>query len=931
MPKAAKWPPVASEVIGREQELAEFEALLDAVDELPAAFLVSGEPGIGKTILWRAGLELAPERGFRVLYATPATAETRLSFAALADLLEPVLAETLSELPPPQRRALEVALLLEDSEGRPPDNRAVSFAFLGVLRTLARSAPLVVAVDDVQWLDGPSAFVLEFALRRLQEEPILFLLAQRTAGDDDRVPLMLDRALPAERLHRVTLGPLSLGALHHLLRERLDLVLPRPKIRRLHELSGGNPFYALELARGVERGSILLEPGERLPASLGALVNERIEGLPTDSRAALVVASALSQPTLELVGAALGRDAGPELAPALEAQVVELAGDRIRFTHPLLASGVYGSTPVDERRALHRRLAELVPDPEEHARHLALAVDGPDAGVAAALEQAAARARARGASAAAAELGDLSRQLTPPDAVVDIHRRTVGTAYHCFDAGDPARAIQLLEKAQGTAPDGSARAETLTALSRLHRFGGDQPLAAELARQALAEAGTDDRVRAGAAQGLAATLMLLREDLEEGVEVATLAADHAARSDDVVLQAETLSVQSLLECLVGNPRAAETMRRAPDEADEILFARVLATPTHNRGVFALWTDGVDALGLLRAGHDAVVAHGDEGSAPMVLANLALGEYLAGRWSEAAQVAEEAFEAALETGQGHNEAFALATRALVRGSRGDEEGCRADAAEAMGIAGERAMAVARINAVWALGILELSLGHAAEAESLIRPHRERLLTAGVREPGTIRFVPDEIEALVALGRADEAESLLAWLEERGRALDRVSARAAAARCRGLFALARSDTEGALARFEEALAQHERAGMPFERARTLLAQGIALRHARRRRDARETIEEARAAFASLGAALWEQKAAAELGQIGGRRAAGDELTPAEARVAELVAEGLSNKEAAAALFLTERTVEFHLTHVYRKLGVRSRSELARRLHA
>jgi DNA-binding CsgD family transcriptional regulator len=423
--------------------------------------------------------------------------------------------------------------------------------------------------------------------------------------------------------------------------------------------------------------------------------------------------------------------------------------------------------------------------------------------------------------------------------------------------------------------------------------------------------------------------MLLREDLEEGVEVATLAANHAARSDDLVLQAETLSVQSLLECLVGRREAADTIRRVPDEADDVLFGRVIAAPTHNRGVFALWTDGAEALRLLREGRDAVITRGDEGSAPMVLANLALAEYLAGRWSDAALVAEEAFEAALETGQRHNEAFALAARALVRGSRGDEEGCRADAAAAMAIAGERAMAVARIHAVLALGVLELSLGNAEEAARVIRPQRVRLLAAGVREPGTIRFVPDEIEALVALGRMDEAETLLAWLEERGRALDRVSALAAAHRCRGLLALAAHDPDAALACFEDALREHERAGMPFERARTFLAQGIALRHARRRRDARDTIEEARAAFASLGAALWEAKAVAELGRIGGRRAVGDELTPAEQRVAALVAEGRSNKEAAAALFLTERTVEFHLTHVYRKLGVRSRAELARHL--
>ena len=871
---------------------------------------------------------MAPSLGYRILRATPSTAETRLSFAALADLLEPTLADTLPTLPAPQRRALEVALLLEDAEGQPPDQRAVAVAFLGGVRTLAQAGPLVIAVDDVQWLDGPSAFVLEFALRRLQEERVVFLLTRRTDADGDRVPLGLDRAFPEDRFRRLVLGPLSLGALHRLLRERLGLVLPRPKLRRLHEISGGNPFFALELARAVERGSIGLEAGEPLPASLGALVHERLEGLPARTRAALLAVSTLSQPTLELVGRATGSEATPALTPAIEAQVVEFAGESIRFTHPLLASGVYGEAPANERRALHGRLAELVPSAEERARHLALAVDGPDTDVAAALELAAADARARGASAAAAELGELCRRLTPRDALADVHRRTISGALYCFNAGDARRAFELLEEARAAARDGSARAEALAALSRLHRFGGDQPLAAELAREALAEAGSDDRVRAEAAQGLASTLFFLREDLEEAVELAALAAEHAARSHDVVLQTESLCVQGLLECLVGNPQAAATLRGIPAEAEQVFFGRVLQTPRHNRGVFALWTDDPEAIGLLREARDATVERGDEGSAPMVLSQLAQAEYLVGRWGEAARVIDEAFEVALQTGQKHNQAFALATRALVRASLGLEAEASADADRALSLAGERGMAVARIHSVWALGVLELSLGRAEEAARLLGPQREQLLAEGVGEPGTVRFVPDEIEALVALGRADEAEPLLAWLEERGRTLDRASALAAAARCRGLLALSRRDTAGALASFEDALHEHERVPMPFERARTLLAQGVALRHARRRRDARATLEEARAAFASLGAVLWEEKAAAELGRIGGRQAAGDELTPAEERVAALVAEGHTNKEVAAALFLTERTVEFHLTHVYRKLGVRSRSELARR---
>jgi tetratricopeptide (TPR) repeat protein len=290
--------------------------------------------------------------------------------------------------------------------------------------------------------------------------------------------------------------PLSLGAVHGLLQARIGLLLARPVLRRLHEVAGGNAFYALELGRALERHGAMPVPGEPLPIpeELHELVRDRLVVLPAATREALAVAAALSQPTLSLL-----RDAGngaDALRPALEAHVLDADGGGLRFTHPLLASAVYESVDAIARREIHRRLAAVVHDEEERSRHLALAVDTPDAQVAAALERAAAHARARGASAAAAELGEQARRLTPWDALVDIHRRTVGAALYCFDAGDPGRALELLEKALAAAPPGSARAEVLAALSRLHRFGGDQPLAAELARQALAEAGADDRVRA---------------------------------------------------------------------------------------------------------------------------------------------------------------------------------------------------------------------------------------------------------------------------------------------------------------------------------------------------------------------------------------------------------------------------------------------------
>ena len=692
-------------------------------------------------------------------------------------------------------------------------------------------------------------------------------------------------------------------------------------------MAGGNPFYALELGRALQRSGETPAPGEPLPVpqNLRELVRDRLVVLPTSTRDALAVAAALSQPTLTLL-----RDAGHQadaLQPAAEAHILEVHGDALRFTHPLLASAAYENVDAIARRELHRRLAGVVDDEEERSRHLALAVDTPDADVATALERAATHARARGASAAAAELGEQARRLTPPEALADIHRRTVGAALYCFDAGDPGRAIELLEEARAAAPPGSARAEVLAALSRLHRFGGDQPLAAELARQALAEAGPDDRVRAEAAQGLAATLFYLREDLEEGVRLAALAAEHAARSGDEVLQVESRCLRGLLECLVGRLEAAATLRGVAELAEPTAYGRVLSTPTFNQGVFALWTDGPEAARVLRDSRDDVAARGDEGSAPMVLAQLALAEYLAGRWTDAAHIAEEASELALQTGQRPMQAYSLATRALVRASLGLEPDARADAQQALTFAGERGMAAARIHSVWALGVLELSLDRPAEAARLLAPERARLLAAGVGEPGTIRFVPDEIEALASLGRADEARALLDWLEVRGNALDRPSALAAAARCRGLLAAASGDNDAALTEFEEALAQHARVARPFELARTLLAFGATQRRSKKKAAGRKSLSEALAVFEELGAALWAEKARSELASIGGRPPSSDELTPAEERVAALVAEGRTNQEVAAQLYVTDRTVEYHLSRIYRKLGVRSRAELAR----
>jgi DNA-binding CsgD family transcriptional regulator len=826
----------------------------------------------------------------------------------------------LDALPGPQADALRIALLLERAHGQPPEHAAIALATLGVLRTLAAARPVLLAVDDVQWLDTPSAAALSFAWRRLRGERVGFLLTRRVG-----VPAPLAEDHPAQRLE---VGALSLGAIHHLLNARLGLDLPRPTLRRVHEATAGNPFFALEIGRGLQRRGAIPRGGEPLPVPerLHDLMHDRLASLPAATRDALPVVAAVSRPTPALVSAATSNEAA--LRPALEAHVLELEGDRLRFSHPLLAAVAYQSLDALGRRTLHRRLATLVGEEEERARHLALGSSQADATVAAVLERAAEHARARGASATAADLCEQACRLTPPDRVRDLYRRRVATARYRFAAGDTRGARELLEHALSTAAT-LARAGALTMLGRVHEFEGHQLEAATLFRRALAEAQDDELARAEAAIGLAATLMRMCEDMEEAVRHAELAATIAERAGQPHLHAQAFGIKCMLEARLGRFNEMAALRAAAELSEAPADRQLVDAAGVDLAVVLLWADKHrEAAVILRRLCEDAVARGDEGSTPLFLSQLALAQRFAGRWRDATATAEDAIAAAEQTGQKTWHTYSLAVRALMRASLGQEAGARSDAGHALQVVDQGAT-IAAIHAVNALGLLELSLDRPAEAMRSIGPLRRRLLAAGVREPGMVRFVPDEIEALIALGRAEEATSLLEWLEARATELGRVSATAAAERCRGLLAATAGDPGGAFAAFERALAAHERLPMPFEHARTLLSLGAAQRRAKRKAAARKTLDVARERFDELGAVLWSAKARGELARITGRAPSAGALTPTEGRVAELAAGGASNKEIAAALFVTPKTVETQLSRIYAKLGIHSRMQLAARL--
>jgi ATP/maltotriose-dependent transcriptional regulator MalT len=921
----------AQELIGRHEELAVLGRFLGSLAAGPRALLVEGEAGIGKTALWQAGLTRSQAVGQRTLVCRPAGAEVRLSFAALGDLLAGVLEEALPALPVPQGRALQVALLLVEPEGEPPDQRAIGLAVLNVLRTLSSAGPLLVAVDDVQWLDAPSAAVLAFALRRLGAEPVGVLATVRLTGGGPP-GVGFEPWLPAERLG---LGPLSLAAVHELLRTRLGLSPSRPTLLRLHQAAGGNPLFALELGRALLDQGHEPAPEEPLPvpASLRALVRERLARLPAPARQSLLAVAALSRPTVALAVAVGGQEEHTlaDLERAASTDVITYEGERIRFTHPLLASTLYAGAPLGQRRQLHGRLAELVTDGEERARHLALAADGPDLGVAAALEEAATHAHLRGAPDAAAALCEQACALTPAGRPGERRQRSMEAASYHLLAGNTSRARVLLEEAVGSVAPGAERARLLQRLGQVHYHEDSWATAEELLVQALAEAGDDPVLRCEIEQGLSFARQV-RGDIPAAAARARAALDLAEQAADPRLLSESLVLVSLWEFFLGHGIQGDLMERAvelEESAGAVRPAR--PAPLWSRGlVWASMLKWADQFAAARSGfeelHRRMLERGDEGSLAFLLSNMSELECWAGDWDLAARYAAEGARLATLTEQGAMVSANLYAKALVEAHRGLVDSARAAGEQALVDAKASGNAAVTLMSLSALGFLELSLGDPAAAHARLGPITEGLSAVGLGEPGVLRFLPDEIEALIELGELAQARALVDAFEERGRALDRAWALATAARSRALLLAAEGDLAGAHAALERALEAHERLAQPFERGRSLLALGSVQRRQGEKRAARETLEQALSIFDQLGARLWADKTRGELRRIGGRIATSGQLSETEARIVALVCAGQTNEQVARALCLSAKTVAWNLSKVYRKLGVRSRTELA-----
>lgn len=900
-------------IIGRETELEQLEEFVASGRQ--SAVIVGG-PGIGKTTLWEAGLEAALEHGLRVVRARPSDAEAQLSFAALTDLFQGVETTTLAELPSPQLRALEIALLRAEPVDS-TDPRAVALALLGALQSMAERQPLLVAIDDLQWLDSASAEALTFAARRLMGMPVRFLLARRP----ETVPSIEQELDRAGGLERLELGPLSFGATRRLLFERLGLTPPRWLLRRVFEITGGNPLFLLELGRTlVARGRIEIGEDIPVPEVVEDLLGTRVASLPRPQRRLLHSLALTGDLDATQLTAIVGDDV---LDEALVQGLVILDDGRVRLSHPLLGAAAKGHASPGERRRLHLALAEAADGPQR-ARHLALAAEEPDPDLADTVGAAAQHAAARGGRQEAVELAEQALRLTPPESD-ERGMRILALAEHLEVAGERQRVTDLLLPELEALPPGAPRVRALLHLSEGGGITNNYDHERYLER-ALEESEGIPIARAHVLGKMAINATACCAGQVPEAEAWALEALPAAPEAGVDVERFVLHGLAWARALSGRPidDLCERFAAVSDAPFHITDA-----PDQVRGLRFAWRGDLPAaravLGeLLRLADE----RGEAVSYALQRMNLCEVELRAGEWEAATRLLDEwaaASERLLIT------ATYDRSRALLAAGQGRPEEAEELAASALTDAEPRGYRWQTLEALRARGLAAL-LAHeperAAESLGAVWAHMNK---EGVDDPGVFPVAADLGEALATLERWDEAAEVVRRLRRLADEQEHPWGRATARRCEALVQLSDGAfDENGVAGFEEAAAQYGRLGFRFDRARTMLALGRVQRRHRKWAAARASLEQAAAAFDEMGSPGWAAEARLELGRLGGRkRRASEELTPSERRVADLAAAGRSNKEIANELFVGVHTVEVHLSHAYAKLGINSRNQLAARL--
>jgi DNA-binding CsgD family transcriptional regulator len=895
-------------LLGREREQRAIEELLaEARAGISGVLALVGEPGIGKSSLVEEAASRA--EGMRVLRARAVPSEAQIPFAGLFELLRPALA-CLDVIPRPQAAALESALALRPA--RSEDRFAVGAATLSLLAAYAEEQPVAVLVDDAQWLDGSSADALLFAVRRLLAEPIAVVLAAREGQpsllDGAGLPTLLLPGLD-EEASELLLRRENPGAAEH--------------AARLHRETGGNPLALLELAR--ERlPELVPEVPVPVVTSVAARYAQRAQALPERSRDALVLAAATDRGDLTLLARAGERlgVAVTDLDAGQEAGLVVLQEGRVEFRHPLARSAIYAAASAKRRRQIHPALAVTLPDADADRRawHLAVAAAGPDETASAAVAQAARRARERSAYDVASQAFERAARL----ATTDERRAQLlhDGAEAAWFGGLADRTVALLDEAERIAAGSGVELDLAYLRGQILLRRGPLSAARELLR--VAERAEPERAALFLSEAVYGAFWTA--DASWMRECADRARDLAARAGSRRIAFLTSTVAGIAAVFFGERDVGASLRAAAGVYESTQELREDPRLLALAAVPQLW------LRESAVGHDAVDRSLDTARAlavvgvlPLLLEHLGIVQAATDRWVEAQASFDEAIELARETGQRTVLAAALSRLALLEARLGREDACRAHAEEAQRLARELGATQCELWALAALADLELAIGSLEAALARCEQVEELLRRNGIAD-ADLSPVPEQIEALLRLGRGDDAAAVLDSFVLAAESKGQPWARARAARCRGLLAPDGVFEEA----FEDALVLHAATPDLFEAARTELAYGARLRRAGRRAAARERLRAAIESFDALDAAPWSELARAELaatGETARRRDPStlDQLTPQELHVSLLLAEGKTTKEAAAALFLSPKTIEYHLRNAYRKLAIHSREEL------
>ncbi len=935
-------------LVGRKSERARIDRLLAGAREGESGVLVlTGEPGIGKSAL--CGYACAEAGGMRVLRSRSVESEAELAFAALGDLFRPVL-DLFDALPPPQKAALDGALAV----GPPArgDRLATCAATLSLLAAAAEDAgALLAVVDDAQWLDAPSAEALLFAARRLESEGVALLFACRggSAAAFD----------PGGSLPKISLSGLDYEAGGELIEQQVEERPPPAILSRLHDVTAGNPLGLIETVALLSADQ--LAGAEPLPESLPGGVRlenmllRSVEELPSNVQQILLIAAASDSGDIATILRASKTFDGIDAIEAAErAGVVETEDGHLEFRHPLLRSAIYQRAAPAARQAAQRTLAESTTDEtdaaDRRAWHLAAATDGVDVEAARLLDRAGANARDRGGHASAASAFARAASLSKEDG--ERLRRLVEAGTEARYAGRAEEALARFDEALPLSSNPLERARIQQARGSLEAWRGYPMAAHVLLTEEAARVEALDPRRAAIMLAEAAWPCFMAGEIATGLETAERALALAEPTDEPERALATV-ILAEASVLHGQARAGaellEQCRPALDKGLELLgteqsvgstpsgrgdpgpdrYRDVIRTILMAAQVLTWLEEYGRARKLLTHVIEKSRAHSLLGTLPFALAALSELDFRTGNWVGAYAGASEGLRLADETKQASGLSLSLVSLARVEAARGLEADCREHTARAFELAGF-GVPLSVVYAASCRALLELGLGRAEHAIGHLEQIARSAPRYGLDDPSVVQWAPDLIEAYVRSGRNDDAEIALGIFAEQARSSERTWALGAAARCRGL--LANDDEfEGA---FDEALDWNTRTDTPFERARTELCYGERLRRARRRVDSRERIRSALETFQRLGATPWVARCRGELGasvETSRRRdePASNRLTPQELQVALIVAEGRTNREAGAALFLSPKTIETHLSRIYRKLNIRSRTELARLL--